>query len=651
MRNSRKTCSFFNVLVLLTQIAVATALGHGGVSDLEPAFGRVAGYEYGQDFGPLAEVQEFVRRAKVDGDLHEALEGRMISFLKSQATPAGKRFICEQLSLIGTRSSVPVLAELLVVAETSDMARYTLERIQAPEADLALREALPRVSGKEQIGVVNTLGIRRDAAAVSLLAPFINHTDRALAFAAVNALGQIGNSEASKTLAGARRRLTGLLKEQVSDAYLRCLEMMARSGSKQEAAAGYRELSDPSEPSVIRVAALRGLTDLQGPQASGTLSKALAEKDRAVQATAIELLSAIPDSAGTPVLIARYPRLPVTGKVQVLTALTSRKDKSALLLATEALRDSSTEVKVAAIEGLMKVGDASHVILLAEMAAEWSDPVRTAARTSLYRLSAEGVDEVVLTRMDAAPSRVKAELIRAAGERRIEAASDILIRTAADTDSEVRRESRRALRDTAQPQHLPALLGLLDGAATATERADLETSLVFTLKRYEMAGIEQVLDAIGTAAPEFRASLIQVVGRTGYGPGLSLLREALKADEVEVQRAAILGLSEWPTVDPVSDLLAAAREQPSRSLQILALRGYVKLVALPGRRSLAESVRLLEEAVKLASQDEEKRAILSLLPRFACPEALALAETMKEGSVAEEAALAIERISRAIQTR
>jgi len=619
------------------------------VSRLEPALQKLVSYEYGQDFQPLAEVMEFVRAAKDNSAALSVLEDRLIAFLDSPATLEGKKFVCEQLSLIGTKTSVPVLAKMLGDPNTSDMARYALERIPATEAGAALRAALDKVSGKHKVGIINSLGQRRDAQSVSLLVALLKDPDQSLALAAVNALGFIGDDAALKALDELRKTAPEPARAHVLDAYIRCLEQLARRGEKDKAFEQDQDVYASGGPATVQVAALRGMASLDGDQAIPILSQALQNGGDAVRAAAIESLVAIPSPEVTRLLTAAYGTLPALGRVQLLAALANRGDPATSSLLAAALTDEAREVRVAGLEGLGKLGDASHALLLAKVAAESDGSERDAARLSLYRLKADGVDKQILGNLASAPAKVKVELIRAAGERRINEAADILVKAAAESDREVRREALRALRETAETRHLPALLQLLDGLKTNTERNEAEAALVSVVRRYEMSGIDELVSAFGSSDDvNTRASLLTVLGRLGQPQGLDLLKAALKDDEPALQRAAILGLTEWPTPEPLADLLETARTSSVRSHSILALRGYLRLVGLPSTRSRAESVKLIEEALKLAQQDEEKRAILSLLPRFAGPEALRLAESMKEGSVAEEAQLAIERIRRSM---
>jgi len=60
---------------------------------------------------------------------------------------------------------------------------------------------------------------------------------------------------------------------------------------------------------------------------------------------------------------------------------------------------------------------------------------------------------------------------------------------------------------------------------------------------------------------------------------------------------------------------------------VLALRGYVNMVAMPSDVPAPQKVTMLVQAMAAAKRDEEKKLVLSVLPRCACAEALDLAET------------------------
>ncbi|NMD34444.1 MAG: hypothetical protein GYA73_01050, partial [Planctomycetes bacterium] len=107
----------------------------------------------------------------------EENEGRLIAILRSDAPRAEKAITCKRLVLYGTKEAVPALAALLPDAELTSWARIALEAIPGPEADAALREAAGKVAGLPLVGIVNSIGVRRDAAAVDTLAGLLANDD------------------------------------------------------------------------------------------------------------------------------------------------------------------------------------------------------------------------------------------------------------------------------------------------------------------------------------------------------------------------------------------------------------------------------------------------------------------------------------------
>jgi HEAT repeat protein len=163
------------------------------------------------------------------------------------------------LSIIGSAESVPVLGKMLTGEETSDMARYALERIPGGAVDDALRRALQRAKGKPKIGIINSLGQRRDKKAVRSLSRLVGNPDKTVAAAAIAALGQIADSRATSALLAAKDKVNGKLRMLILDSYLKCADQLAAEGEKSKALAIYKELQKSDMPKPIRTAALRGM--------------------------------------------------------------------------------------------------------------------------------------------------------------------------------------------------------------------------------------------------------------------------------------------------------------------------------------------------------------------------------------------------------
>jgi|FLYL01.1.fsa_nt_gi HEAT repeat protein len=118
--------------------------------------------------------------------------GKLVAILKDpKASPYAKAKACQRLAVSGDKAAVPALAALLADSQLSHYARYALEPMPDPAADEALRSALGKVKGRLLVGVINSLGQRKDARSVEALGKLLNDPDREVAEAASAALARI----------------------------------------------------------------------------------------------------------------------------------------------------------------------------------------------------------------------------------------------------------------------------------------------------------------------------------------------------------------------------------------------------------------------------------------------------------------------------
>ena len=114
------------------------------------------------------------------------------------------------------------------------------------------------------------------------------------------------------------------------------------------------------------------------------------------------------------------------------------------------------------------------------------------------------------------------------------------------------------------------------------DRPEAARALGAVLRRSDSSRVEEAVKVYASAAePGARSALLQVMGSGGNPQALEALRGALKEDNPDVKRAAILGLTEWPDGTPIPDLLQAARTASNPAHQVLALRGAIRLIGIP----------------------------------------------------------------------
>jgi len=152
---------------------------------------RLKTYDWGGDRGTLKDLDNLIVAAQNDPGTLSDIELALLEVLQSEVHLPAKEYICRQLALIGTSRSVAVLAGMLTDPELSDRARFALEAIPDASVDDALRSALANAAGVLRVGIVNTLGERRDPKAVPLLTEMQNSDDGVFSRAAAAALRKI----------------------------------------------------------------------------------------------------------------------------------------------------------------------------------------------------------------------------------------------------------------------------------------------------------------------------------------------------------------------------------------------------------------------------------------------------------------------------
>lgn len=161
----------------------------------------------------------------------ESPEAAALAVLGSSADLHAKARACQELGVYGGPASVPALAALLADERLADYARSGLEGIADPSAAKALRNALRTLKDRLLAGVVNSLGVRRDPAAVADLRALVQDPARGAAAEALSALGQIATADAARVIEDTLARGAPELRAPAAHAALVAAELLAKEGN------------------------------------------------------------------------------------------------------------------------------------------------------------------------------------------------------------------------------------------------------------------------------------------------------------------------------------------------------------------------------------------------------------------------------------
>ena len=614
---------------------------------LDAAFKDVAAYKFGSSRESLTVVADAIRDSQANPDQRKALVAKLVAILGSDATLEGKDFACRQLSIAGGDEAVPALAALLTAADTSNMARYALERIPGRAADKALVDALQASSGLVRIGIINSLGQRRAEAAVKPLAQLAQSNDAPAAEAACAALAKIANPDAVNALDAAKKTAGSPSHDAWAQAWLAAADNLA-ARDKKDAAKMFAQLADPAEPEQIRVAAFVGKVNALGADALPEVLDAMKGADVAMQRASSIFVRKLQGAGATAAFAGLISSLPADGQILLLAALSDRADPAALPAAVEAAASTDVTVRAAAFNAMAKLGNASVVPVLAKAAAAGEKPEQEAARLALDTLKGADIDPAMAQTMTAADDAQKAEIARSLAARGATSAVPVLLASAGAGSEDVQKESFKALAELAVEANLPALVDLLVKTKAETPRREAEKAVAAVAKRIpdeanRAAAVLAVLDSVKDS--QALASLYNTLALIGDDNGLAPLRDAVKNAKPEQKDAAVRALTSWPTPSALDDALAIVKSTKDDTHRVLALRGLVRMLELKKDRPAKDSIESLTIALKAAKNPDEKKMVIGGLANVSDPAALKLVEPfLKDEELKQEAALAAQKI-------
>lgn len=621
--------------------------------DLKKILEKVSTYDYGKDEEVLAHLRDYVRAHRNSLQSKKACEKMLVDFLASDATLAGKSAACRHLREIGSAASVPVLGKMLLQEQTSDMARYALEKISDDEAENALIQALSGSDGKIKLGIITSLGDRGAQSSVSHLAEVISGSDEEAAIASAKALGKIASQEAISVLSKALARTSGSLKDQIASSLLHCAEIQSENKETGMAAEIFQRLIQAELPLPIRQAAMRGQIASSGEKAKKMIIDALKGKNPDWYAPAIAMVKDYYDTSTIQEVYTLLPNLPAESQVQLLEVLSQFRDEGVRASFVEVAKSPDLLVRVAALKALQSAGNYTVVEFLVSHAAQSKGKEQMAARTSLWGLRCRGADPAILTNLVKNRNEaIQHELILAVGGRRIKEGLILLLSRAQYSSDRNRQQAIRSLKNIAAPSDLPRLVKLLLSMNKDADRLEMASTIAAVAGKssQSIGRARAVMDELASVTDvKGRCALYRTLGKIGDDSSLPALRTALSDENPDVKDAVVRALAEWLTAAANEDLLHIAKTFETPVHKMLALQAYIRMIGMEPYRLPESAVQSLREVLNMA-RPEEKKLVLGILPTFASPDALELAESLlKEKEVKAEAQLAIEKIKEKLQ--
>jgi len=319
---------------------------------------------------------------------------------------------------------------------------------------------------------------------------------------------------------------------------------------------------------------------------------------------------------------ARFAKLTPRAQILLMDALAVHRDRSAIPVALEMIKNDDESIRLAGFRALGLLGDASVLPVLLENIRGPGDLGDT-VRDSLARLNFAGADKALIdayqkTNDDAVKHDLTRVFMRRAGT-----VSVPVCETGLKSDDEnLRRISIQFLENVGQQASIPALVERYFVENNNDIRGAIERAIVQIENRYSDAdGRGKALcEVIAKRSETEQVRLVPILGRIGGSYAREFVLKQYTSGSSEIREAAFSALCNW-TDAAIADELFKIATAPDDSRSATAARAYIRIVTLrDDGRNNKDRLAYVEKAMSVAKTNEDKRYLLERLEPSRCIE-------------------------------
>ncbi len=631
-------------------VAQMLDLGEPGIRGLcdriknrpEPLDGKVCAALHGLVHAAGTPGKEATRRM-VAGVFGEILEG--------DATVAAKTLLLNELRTIGRAESVAAVGACLTVTELCEPAAQTLIAVGSAEAAAALRAAVPKLNGRSRVTVIYALGRIHDRMAVPLLTKEAGSNDDASRHAAFFALAEIGDPSAETTLHKAALSDDDGDCERARHSLLRFAIRLDENGNRTKAAEVCRALLKapaPNDAGIGPGAFYELMGFLEEKEAAREIMVALGHENAKVRTAALRSVLERPGSDVTRQLAKALVTVPSEFRPPIAELLRERGDPAALNSIVRALDDPDADVRVTAISAAGALGKRDIAPRLIAF-FDKTPGEAAAARSALTAMGDGKLSVALIGQLPKASPAGQSGLLTVLAARDAGSHRELFLKYAESGGREPRRAALKILGSFDDGRVVAELMRMLSAADSASDRKTVEQALLsaagtLSPKSHKTVS-QQLVGRYGEGSDPVRCALIGALKamNDGYPEGLDYVRGAWENGSAAVRGVALRALAEWPTAEPMQNLLNVASQAEDTVDHVLALRGSIRMA---GQAGGAQAVAALKAAMEVARRPEEKRQALGAVSRMADARGLEIAALcLNDDALEAEAAAAVLKIA------
>jgi type 1 glutamine amidotransferase/HEAT repeat protein len=478
--------------------------------------------------------------------------------------------------------------------------------------------ALSSANPVERAHAAQTIGRDKDASGVDALAKMLNDSEANVAYAAAQALAEIGTAQAGDVLLAALK--SG--KDAVAgDAALACAG--ARCGANDiKQSEALLEACYASKNQPVKYTALTILAALEPVKYASAIEAALTSGDLQQSIAAGNAVMA--SKALVPVAVKALAATQAEAKARIIGALTAHAANAQVKpVLVVALSDESEAVRIAGLHAAVVSNNPDTFAPMFAATLKDGEEARV-AMLMFAASSSKEVDAFLYEQMKQGASRCKA--IEILASRHQKELIGRLCDASLYAEKGVNQAAAGAFRICLQAPDLAKAITFVFSVLPADQRAPLVSALSSVVQ--QLPGTEKVAQEISaqfaTMKPEARADALDVLAALQTQEICKLLVDQSKTGDAEYRKAIVRNLAKWNQPVALDALVDLAKGDADRSVKILALRNALSMLDKKNVADAAKKVTVLQTLASIAEREDEKRLIHTALKGLGGKEAEAL---------------------------
>jgi HEAT repeat protein len=561
-----------------------------------------------------------------------------------------KAFIISQFDLVGDDDAVSCLEGYLADEQLADEASRALVKIGTTSSTTALVSSLSKATGKAKIAVVEALGHTNAKAAAAAIIPLATGTDKELTKVSLYALANIGDASSKEILLKAAEQ-AGFKYDQtnaVAALLVYAQKNVANDKAGVETIAktilGRATADDQVNE---RIAALKLLSATQADQ--HVLLEAMADKQFEFRAAAIKFAAADVNDTNSAAWIGQLKKTDAPTQVSILDMLGNSTAKSALPDVLKFIKSDDQQVKLAAINAAVKLGQESILDDLLKIMGKGDASSIESIAQGILRIKGEDVATKVGAYTPKAKPEVQVALINILAARAATSQIGVIYPLLNSKNAEVRKAAFLSLKHVAVAENKTELFDLLNKTTDAGELIAVQEAIIASVKGTadKDAQIDAILQQMSNTPADKRLLFYKVLGSLGGQKSLKSVSEAYASGDDRTKKAAIEALSSWMDASSIDELIRIARTTTTPDFLNQAIIGYLALVRntdYPAEQRLL----LLRNAMAVAQTPLQQQQILKDTEQAKCFNAIVFAgQYLDNGALQQAAANAVMNITMA----